>query len=128
MRQREHRGRGRRRQGSPPLTQTTPPNPKESALDAALPGGMEGMDDETNGDWRIFSKLGAGYSSSRQVGEIVTARYTCVPDGGGQGGGVEFSIAARGSVENDVMLVGAQALVEEAVEAVVRLVVGGAVG
>ena len=56
----------------------------QAALDEALPSsapsltsslsnsGMETMDIATGGRWRIFSKLGAGYSSSRSVGEIVT--------------------------------------------------------
>ncbi len=29
--------------------------------------------------WRIFSKLGAGYSSSRSRGEIVSNAYSCLP-------------------------------------------------
>ena len=34
----------------------------------------------SGGSWRIYSKLGAGYSSSRRVGEIITLAYGCFPD------------------------------------------------
>eukprot|EP01048_Picozoa_sp_COSAG05_P031817 COSAG05_NODE_11832_length_494_cov_0.784810_1_plen_141_part_01 len=46
--------------------------------------------------WRIFSKLGAGYSTSRQVGEIVHNAYGCFP-----GAGVEMVYSARSSVAGD---------------------------
>lgn len=54
--------------------------------------------------WRIFSKLGAGYSSSRYRGEIVDNSYACLPryDSNGQMiDGLEFSITVRGSVPQD---------------------------
>lgn len=31
------------------------------------------------GNWRVFSKLGAGFSNSRYMGEIVSNAYTCLP-------------------------------------------------
>lgn len=34
---------------------------------------------QSNGNWRIFSKLGAGFSSSRLVGEITNNAYACIP-------------------------------------------------
>lgn len=34
---------------------------------------------QSNGNWRIFSKLGAGFSSSRLVGEITNNAYACLP-------------------------------------------------
>jgi hypothetical protein len=34
---------------------------------------------EASGQWRIFSKLGAGYSSSRGRGEVMNNAYTCLP-------------------------------------------------
>jgi hypothetical protein len=34
---------------------------------------------DARGKWRIFSKLGAGYSSSRLVGEILDNAYACLP-------------------------------------------------
>ena len=33
----------------------------------------------SGGNWRIFSKLGAGFSSSRLVGEITNDAYACLP-------------------------------------------------
>ena len=49
--------------------------------------------------WRIFSKLGAGYSESRQVGEIVHNAYGCFP-----GASVEILYSARASVPGDIQL------------------------
>lgn len=57
--------------------------------------------------WRIFSKLGAGYSSSRSRGEIVTNAYACIPQINEQGqiiDGLEVTINARGSVPYDSSL------------------------
>jgi hypothetical protein len=34
---------------------------------------------QSKGNWRIFSKLGAGFSSSRLVGEITNNAYACLP-------------------------------------------------
>ena len=55
--------------------------------------------------WRIFSKLGAGWSTSRYVGEIVSNVYACVPiydeSGLNSIGGYEFTLTARGSVPQD---------------------------
>ncbi len=66
------------------------------------------LEDEISheGEWRIFSKLGAGYSSSRYRGEIVSNAYTCFPryDAGKAVGGYEFTITVRGSVPNDSSL------------------------
>lgn len=58
---------------------------------------------ETNKkDFRIFSKLGAGYSSSRQVGEIVNNAHLCLPSvGDGNNGGAEFTITVEGSIPYD---------------------------
>jgi len=48
---------------------------------------------------------GAGYSTSRYRGEIVSNAYACIPrykgDAAHPVGGVEFSIAARSSVPYD---------------------------
>lgn len=58
--------------------------------------------------WRIFSKLGAGWSTSRSVGEIVSNIYACVPiyDASGVNviDGYEFTLSVRGSVPQDSVL------------------------
>jgi hypothetical protein len=94
-------------------------------------GGMAAMDAATGGRWRIFSKLGAGYSSSRSVGEIVTAGYGCVPafddDAGGSSGGFEFALAARASVPGDDLLVKAQERLYAAVSAAIGAMVTGTI-
>ena len=46
-------------------------------------------------NWRIFSKLGAGYSSLRYRGEVLTNAYGCLPE---TDGGLEFTLAIRTSV------------------------------
>lgn len=95
----------------------------QAALD--LPDLLSDWDPQGRGQWRIFSKLGqcgscgcissssftcfihlgAGYSTSRSKGEIVSNAYACLPrynvDGSYTLGGIEFSIAARGSVSYD---------------------------
>ena len=72
------------------------------------------MDDATDGQWRILSKLGAGYSTSRSVGEIISAGYGCVPL---EGFNWEFTLAARASVALDIDLVHAERRLVAAVEA-----------
>ena len=52
------------------------------------------------------AQLGAGYSTSRSVGEILTNSYACLPSSASTGAGVEFVISARASVANDGDLVG----------------------
>ena len=40
---------------------------------------MTAVEEAARGEWRIFSKLGAGWSTSRLVGEIITTAYACLP-------------------------------------------------
>ena len=87
---------------------------------------------ESGGNWRIFSKLGAGYSGSRNRGEIVNNAYVCFPvvDGEGKpvvGKGHEFIISARSSVPNDLYLYGAQKELHIAMESVVQAVMNNQV-
>lgn len=65
--------------------------------------------------WRIFSKLGAGYSTSRGRGEIVTTAYGCFPASEGTDG-VELTVTCRGSVVGDVTLKTVEARVKLAVD------------
>lgn len=61
-----------------------------------------------NDQWRIFSKLGDGWSTSRYRGEIVNNAYACLPrydaSSGKAVGGYEFTVTVRGSVPNDSSL------------------------
>ena len=80
----------------------------------------------SDGNWRIFSKLGAGYSTTRERGEIVSIAYGCLPpvireDGSGHDG-LQISIACRGSVANDVTLVKAQAAVKSSIEEAISFI------
>jgi hypothetical protein len=68
------------------------------------------MDNENEGTWRIFSKLGNGCENGNC--EIHTTGYACIPiaaagaagtddntpNNNGGGGGYEFTIAARASI------------------------------
>ena len=40
---------------------------------------MTKVEEDSEGRFRIFSKLGAGYSSSDYVGEILNNAYACLP-------------------------------------------------
>jgi len=75
----------------------------------------------SRGNWRIFSKLGCGWSSSRQVGEIVSNAYACFP-GSDDISGSEFSITVRGSVSNDSTLKLVEQQVKDAYDQVINLI------
>lgn len=72
------------------------------------------VDGQSQGGWRIFSKLGAGYSATRQRGEILGNNYACLP---GPDGGVEFIVSARSSVPGDTSLASAEERMQRAVAA-----------
>ena len=69
----------------------------------------DGYKNKNDDQWRIFSKLGAGWSTSRNRGEIITSGYACI-------NGIEVTIHARGSVDNDTALLQAQKVVKHAVD------------
>ena len=97
-------------------------------VQAAL-GDLPARAARSGGQWRIFSKLGAGFSDSRGgVGEVLTVAYACVPVLGAQNAGLEFVLAARASVKGDVLLEDAQLRVKAAVDAAVAWVQQGANG
>ena len=70
--------------------------------------------------FRIFSKLGDGYSTSRNRGEIVNNAYVCLP-----GYEVEFTINVRGSVINDYDLSQAENVVMKTMKEVVEAIITG---
>lgn len=84
--------------------------------------------------------LGAGYSSSRYRGEIVSNGYVCVPAYSTQlrsdatatasdaltSGGVEFTFASRASAADDPTLVKAQAALVKAVNSAAAYVLNQA--
>lgn len=75
-----------------------------------------------DGRWRIFSKLGAGYSSSRYVGEIVSNAHACVPtvENGVVAGGLEVTITVRGSIAKDASLSTVDLRVQAAMDAALQ--------
>ncbi|CAG5094600.1 Oidioi.mRNA.OKI2018_I69.XSR.g13698.t1.cds [Oikopleura dioica] len=76
----------------------------------------------SGGSWRIYSKLGAGYSSSRRVGEIITLAYGCFPDLLNDRENFEFTVAVRGSVANDSFLFNAEQRVKDAMDRTIQAV------
>jgi len=83
---------------------------------------MSQVETSSEGRWRIYSKLGAGFSSSRQVGEIVNNVYACLP---GYLGGLEATIHVRGSVPKDTGLVAVESIVHEAMGMIVAAISDG---
>ena len=70
---------------------------------------MTQVEEQSAGQFRIFSKLGCGWSTSRYVGEIVSNAYACLPvlDSAGSpvpDEGIEFTMHVRGSIPNDASL------------------------
>lgn len=79
------------------------------------------IDEASSGQWRLFSKLGAGYSTPRTKGEIITNAYACLPIPKGDidaltEGGIEISLSVRASEVFDVTLERAQEAVLAAVD------------
>lgn len=59
---------------------------------------QETLDRATNGNWRIFHKLGAGPSETRGTSEVVALAHICLPLADGTR---EFTVAAQASVADD---------------------------
>lgn len=53
------------------------------------------LDELTAGKWRIFQKIGAGPSETRQQGETVLLAHVCLPK---VQGGREFTLAVQSEV------------------------------
>jgi hypothetical protein len=117
------------------------PSGARSSSDDALVA----MDAATDGQWRVFSKLGAGCQApdgakasctGATAGQIITVGYGCVPPFAEQGDGAdptggrgwEFAIAARASVAGDVSLEAADAKLAAAVSAALVAMAMGALG
>lgn len=83
----------------------------------AMQNAMSHGDPQAGGAWRVFSKLGAGFSSSRRVGEIVHNAYGCFP-----AAGVELLYSAEASVAGDVELHAAESALRSGINAGVRAV------
>ena len=76
----------------------------------------------SNEEWRIFSKLGDGFSTSRERGEIVNNAYVCLPQ---MDQGIEFTINVRGSVINDYDTSQAESKVLEAMKQTIGAILNG---
>jgi len=91
---------------------------------------MTQVDEESNGQWRIYSMRGAGVANLNR-GDIVNNAYACIPiaitgaDGTTSYDGVEFTLSVRGSIPFDTSLVKTQGQVRGAVEEVVQAIMKG---
>lgn len=56
------------------------------------------LDEATDGQWRVFQKIGWGYSGTRTADEAVSLAHVCLP---GYQGGREFTVAARANVPGE---------------------------
>lgn len=59
---------------------------------------QETLDQATQGNWRIFHKLGAGPSGTRGTSEVVALAHVCLPLADGKH---EFTIAAQAAVDDN---------------------------
>jgi hypothetical protein len=86
------------------------------------------VDEDAQGQWRIFSKLGAGVSALRTPGaEIITNAYACLPtltSTGAYDGGYEFVISARAYSSS---LATSDRLMHETISKLVHLIATGVV-
>lgn len=78
--------------------------------------------------WRIFSKLGAGFSDTRQVGEITNIAYGCFPVLDSTGTpvvdeGLELVITSRASIPVDTKLITADKVLLDTLQSVVTSIV-----
>jgi len=85
---------------------------------------MTQVDEESNGQWRIYSKRGAGVANLNR-GDIVNNAYACIPIAITSYDGVEFTLSVRGSISFDISLVKTQGQVRGAVEEVVQAIMKG---
>ena len=84
---------------------------------------MKQVESASAGQWRIYSKLGSGFSSSRRVGEIINNVYACLPGVFG----VEMTLHVRGSVPEDSDLSSVEQVVHAAVGSIVSALKAGAI-
>jgi hypothetical protein len=64
---------------------------------------LASIDAASDGQWRIFSKLGYGFSSTRNVTEMLNTGYVCLPSiAAMNSNGAEFIISARSQTNGSV--------------------------
>ena len=64
---------------------------------------MDSIDAASDGQWRIFSKLGYGYSKARNVIEMLSTGYVCLPPiAAMNSNGAEFILSVRSQFQGNV--------------------------
>ena len=88
---------------------------------------MDNVDAATDGQWRIFSKLGYGFSNSRDVIEMLNTGYVCLPSIAAMNqNGAEFFLSVRAQTPGNVdPCLPCQSDIQKAVRAVVADVMSG---
>jgi hypothetical protein len=97
----------------------------QGALDSVEKGILKRIDENSGGAWRIFSKLGAGFSSSRNKGEILSNVYACLPHLFSPEDGIEVTFSVRASEDEDTSLLYAQASIMTALTETIRALMKG---
>ncbi len=97
----------------------------QDALDSLL--SLDKLDAATDGQWRIFSKLGYGYSRTRDVIEMLNTGYVCLPSVAAMNSnGVEFLLSVRSQAVGNVdPCLPCQSDIRKAVRAVVADIMSG---
>lgn len=95
----------------------------QSALD------MNEVEERSDGEWRIFQKLGDGLLGAQQSSEINLNSYSCLPVIKNglpvPNEGVEFILSAKATAANDPKLTIAEALMAKAIEKIVQAIYRG---
>ncbi len=88
---------------------------------------LDKLDAATDGQWRIFSKLGYGYSRSRDVIEMLNTGYVCLPSiAAMNSNGAEFFLSVRAQAVGNVdPCLPCQGDIRKAVRAVAADIVSG---
>jgi len=103
-----------------------------TSLDVYVQSGlpMDEVEQRSRGQWRIFSKMGAGWDPEAQVGDVLTATYATLPVLDADGlplvdQGVEFLVVGRSSVPQDSTLVKTDAILQKAVASIAKAIYEG---
>lgn len=113
------------------------PGTKWGGMSAALPASvttalnLTAIDRTASGRWRVFTKEGAGFSTSRNRGEVTLNTYLCLPhidQVTGQpiaGAGAEAIVSARVSILNDTHVAAAGERMVEGAGDLVKAIAAG---
>jgi hypothetical protein len=90
---------------------------------------LDSIDAASDGQWRIFSKLGYGFSKTRDVVEMLNTGYVCLPPiAAMNSNGAEFFLSVRSQTQGNIdPCLPCQSDIQKAVRAVVADILSGAI-